>query len=81
MFQVRSLIISAFASGFGLCSVFFAFFTMTARLSFLTFFQFLLTISFFVINFIFTIRTYNIIAKQLNIKSKSKAKNTRLSDH
>jgi len=74
MSKVRLLLLSSFASGFGLCSIILAMFTMTSRLSFTSFFTFVLTLVFFVINLLFALHYYTSITKQLSLRGKRKAK-------
>ena len=74
MSKVRLLLLSSFASGFGLCSVILAMFTMTSRLSFTSFFTFVLTLVFFVINLLFALHYYTSITKQLTVRGKRKAR-------
>jgi len=74
MSKVRLLLLSSFASGFGLCSIILAMFTMTSRLSFTSFFTFVLTLVFFGINLLFALHYYTSITKQLSIKGKRKAR-------
>jgi uncharacterized membrane protein len=68
------LLLSSFASGFGLCSIILAMFTMTSRLSFTSFFTFVLTLVFFVINLLFALHYYTSITKQLSVRGKRKAR-------
>ncbi|UNU18223.1 hypothetical protein D0A34_04510 [Microcoleus vaginatus PCC 9802] len=74
MSKVRLLLLSSFASGFGLCSIILAMFTMTSRLSLTSFFTFVLTLVFFGINLIFALHYYTSITKQLSVKGKRKAR-------
>ena len=74
MSKVRLLLLSSFASGFGLCSVILAMFTMTSRLSFTSFFTFVLTLVFFVINLLFALHYYTSITKQLSVRGKRRAR-------
>jgi len=74
MSKVRLLLLSSFASGFGLCSIILAMLTMTSRLSFTSFFTFVLTLVFFGINLLFALHYYTSITKQLSIKGKRKAR-------
>ena len=74
MSKVRLLLLSSFASGFGLCSVILAMFTMTSRLSFTSFFTFVLTLVFFVINLLFALHYYTSITKQLTVRGKREAR-------
>ena len=74
MSKVRLLLLSSFASGFGLCSIILAMFTMTSRLSFMSFFTFVLTLVFFVINLLFALHYYTSITKQLSVRGKRKAR-------
>jgi hypothetical protein len=74
MSKVRWLLLSSFASGFGLCSIIFAMFTLTSRLSFTSFFTFVLTLVFFGINLLFALHYYTSITKQLSVKGKRKAR-------
>jgi len=74
MSKVRLLLLSSFASGFGLCSIILAMFTMTSRLSFTSFFTFLLTLVFFVINLLFALHYYTSLTKQLSVRGKRKAR-------
>jgi uncharacterized membrane protein len=68
------LLLSSFASGFGLCSIILAMFTMTSKLSFTSFFTFVLTLVFFVINLLFALHYYTSITKQLSVRGKRKAR-------
>ena len=74
MSKVRLLLLSSFASGFGLCSIILAMFTMTSRLSFTSFFTFVLTLVFFVINLLFALHYYTSLTKQLSVRAKRKAR-------
>jgi len=74
MSKVRLLLLSSFASGFGLCSIILAMFTMISRLSFMSFFTFVLTLVFFVINLLFALHYYTSITKQLTVRGKRKAR-------
>ena len=74
MSKVRLLLLSSFASGFGLCSIILAMFSMTSRLSFTSFFTFVLTLVFFVINLLFALHYYTSITKQLSVRGKRKAR-------
>jgi hypothetical protein len=74
MSKVRLLLLSSFASGFGLCSIILAMFTMTSKLSFTSFFTFVLTLVFFGINLLFALHYYTSITKQLSVKTKKKAR-------
>jgi hypothetical protein len=74
MSKVRLLLLSSFASGFGLCSIILAMFTMISRLSFMSFFTWVLTVVFFVINLLFALHYYTSITKQLSVRSKRKAR-------
>ncbi|WP_040484172.1 hypothetical protein [Lyngbya aestuarii] len=73
MSKVRLLILSSFASGFGLCSIVFSIFTMASEFSFGTMFRFLLTAIFFGINLLFTIHYYALMLRDL--KRLSRAQN------
>jgi hypothetical protein len=74
MSKVRLLLLSSFASGFGLCSIILAMFTMISRLDFMSFFIWVLTVVFFVINLLFALHYYTSITKQLSVRSKRKAR-------
>jgi len=74
MSKVRLLLLSSFASGFGLCSIILAMFTMSSRLSFTSFFTFVLTLVFFGINLVFALHYYTSLTKQLSVKNKRKAR-------
>jgi len=74
MSKVQLLLLSSFASGFGLCSIILAMFTMTSRLSFTSFFTFVLTLVFFGINLLFALHYYTSITKQLSVRGKRKAR-------
>jgi len=74
MSKVRLLLLSSFAAGFGLCSIILAIFTMISRLSFTSFFTFVLTLVFFVINLLFALHYYTSITKQLSVRGKRKAR-------
>ena len=71
MSKVRLLIISSFASGFGLCSIVFAIFTMVSLFNFGSVFRFLLTLIFFCANIVFTSHYYNLMLKDLKIKNRA----------
>lgn len=83
MSKVRLLILSSFASGFGLCSIVFSVFTMAAEFSFGTIFRFLLTTIFFGVNLLFTVYYYGLMIrdfKMLNrVKNEIKQVNSNLS--
>ena len=74
MSKVRLLLLSSFASGFGLCSIILAMFTMISRLSFMSFFTLVLTVVFFGINLLFALHYYTSITKQLSVRGKRKAR-------
>jgi len=74
MSKVRLLLLSSFASGFGLCSIILAMFTMISRLTFMSFFTLVLTVVFFVINLLFALHYYTSITKQLSVRGKRKAR-------
>ena len=74
MSKVQLLLLSSFASGFGLCSIILAMFTMTSWLSFTSFFTFVLTLVFFGINLLFALHYYTSITKQLSVRGKRKAR-------
>ena len=74
MSKVRLLLLSSFASGFGLCSIILAMFTMISGLSFQSFFTLVLTVVFFVINLLFALHYYTSITKQLTVRGKRKAR-------
>ena len=74
MSKVRLLLLSSFASGFGLCSIILAMFTMISQLSFMSFFTLVLTMVFFVINLLFALHYYTSITKQLSVRGKRKAR-------
>ena len=78
MAKVRLLILSSFAAGFGLCSIFFSIFTMMSEFNFSTVFRFLLTFVFFVINFLFTLHYYGLMLKAFKLIHKIKAQLKRL---
>lgn len=74
MSKVQLLVLSSVASGFGLCSSIFALFTMTSGLSLMSFFVFILTLLFCLINVFFALHYYTLIYKQLNGKNKGKSR-------
>ncbi|MCU0542838.1 MAG: hypothetical protein MUE44_11680 [Oscillatoriaceae cyanobacterium Prado104] len=74
MSKVQLLVLSSCASGFGLCSVILAIFTMTSKLSFGSFFTFILTLVFFAINLLFALHYYTAVVRQLSIKGKKRAR-------
>ena len=74
MSKVRLLVLSSCASGFGLCSVIFAIFTMSSRLSIGSFFTFILTLIFFTINLLFALHYYTSVVKQFSVKGKRKVR-------
>ena len=71
MSKVRLLIISSFASGFGLCSIIFAIFTMFSLFSVGSVLRFLLTLSFFIANVIFMAHYHSLMLKDLKVMSKA----------
>jgi uncharacterized membrane protein len=71
MSKVRLLIISSFASGFGLCSIIFAIFTMFSVFSVGSVLRLLLTLGFFVANVIFMAHYHSLMLKDLKIMSKA----------
>jgi hypothetical protein len=71
MSKVRLLIISSFASGFGLCSIVFAIFTMVSAFNLGSVFRFLLTLGFFAANIIFMAHYYSLMLKDLKIMSRA----------
>lgn len=78
MSKVRLLILSSFASGFGLCSIVFSIFTMISEFSVATVFRFFLTLLFFGINLVFTLHYYNVMMKEFKLISKIKSEMKRL---
>jgi hypothetical protein len=74
MSKVQLLVLSSAASGFGLCSSIFALFKITSGLSLMSFFVFILTLGFCVINVFFTLHYYTFIAKQLSAKNRGKSR-------
>lgn len=74
MSKVQSLFLSSFASGFALCSVVFAIFTMTSGLSFMSFFRFVLALLFLGINLLFAVHYYTAMSKELNFRNRNKAR-------
>lgn len=78
MAKVRLLILSSFAAGFGLCSIVFSIFTMMSEFNFSTVFRFLLTLVFFVINFLFSLHYYGLMLKEFKQINKMKARLKRL---
>ncbi len=71
MSKVRLLILSSFASGFGLCSIVFSVFTMASEFSFGTMFRFLLTLIFFGINLLFTVHYYALMLRDFHRLSRA----------
>ncbi|MGB3533885.1 MAG: hypothetical protein WBA13_10255 [Microcoleaceae cyanobacterium] len=71
MSKVRLLIISSFASGFGLCSIVFAIFTMVSAFNVGSVLRLLLTVGFFAANVVFLAHYYNLMLKDLKIMSKA----------
>ncbi|MCG5061261.1 MAG: hypothetical protein KA714_25660 [Limnoraphis sp. WC205] len=67
MSKVRLLILSSFASGFGLCSIIFSVFTMASEFSFGSIFRFLLTTIFFGINILFTVHYYALMLREFKL--------------
>lgn len=67
MWNLRALLLSSFASGFGLCSVFFAIFTLSSGWTFSNLLRLLLSLIFVLINTVFMIHYYVIISKQVNL--------------
>jgi uncharacterized membrane protein len=74
MSKVQWLLLSSFASGFGLCSIILAIFTMISGLSFMSFLTFVLTLVFFTINLVFALHYYTWISKQLSVQGKRKVR-------
>jgi|JI71714B2RNA_FD_contig_41_2050114_length_1586_multi_4_in_0_out_0_1 hypothetical protein len=65
MSKLQFLVLSALASGFGLCSVVFATFTLFIGLNFWSFFRLFLALAFFGINFLFVAYYYNAVKRDL----------------
>ncbi|NJK36374.1 MAG: hypothetical protein HC920_00540 [Oscillatoriales cyanobacterium SM2_3_0] len=79
MAKVRLLILSSFASGFGLCSVVFALFTLFSGFGIAAVFRFLLTMAFFGINLCFTAHYYSLLLKEMRRINRGKSGERRLS--
>ncbi|EKD11401.1 MULTISPECIES: hypothetical protein [Limnospira] len=73
MLKVRFLTISAFAAGFGLCSIVFALFTVVAELSLAAAIRTILTSLFFGINMVFMLHYYTSIYKEQKLISRLRA--------
>lgn len=67
MWNLRALLLSAFASGFGLCSVFFAIFTLGAGVTFSNVLRLILSIIFMLINLLFVVHYYVMVNKKVNL--------------
>ncbi len=81
MSKVRLLILSSFASGFGLCSIVFSVFTMAAEFSFGTIFRFLLTAIFFAVNLLFTVHYYGLMLRDFKLLHRVKNEIKRVQPH
>ena len=72
MTKLRSLVLSCFASGFGICSMVFAIFTLINEASFSNFLRLILTGLFLVVNIGFTVNYYNLVAREINGGNRSR---------
>ena len=72
MSKLRALVLSCFASGFGICSIVFAIFTLLNEASFANILRLILTSLFLVVNLGFTFNYYNLVAREINGKTKKR---------
>ncbi|MGF1494749.1 MAG: hypothetical protein ACFBSC_20340 [Microcoleaceae cyanobacterium] len=79
MFKVRLLILSSFASGFGLCSIVFALFNLFSEFGVASIFRFLLTSIFFLINLCFTGYYYTLMLRDFRVVHRIKSEVQRIS--
>lgn len=70
MSKLRWLILSSSASGFGLCSILFAIFTVFNELSILNVFVLILVLVFLMLNLVFTAHYFSQISRELYIRNK-----------
>ncbi len=70
MSKLRWLMLSSFASGFGLCSILFAIFILFNELNILNFFMLLLVLAFLIFNLVFTAHYFSLIYRELYIRNK-----------
>ncbi len=70
MSKLRWLILSSSASGFGLCSVLFAIFTVFNELSILNVLVLILVLVFLMLNLVFTAHYFSQISRELYIRDK-----------
>ena len=70
MSKLRALVLSCFASGFGICSIVFAVFTLLNEANFANILRLILTGLFLIVNVGFTLNYYNLVAKEINGKNK-----------
>lgn len=65
MSKLNSLVLSCFASGFGICSIVFALFTLINQLNFSNIVRLILTSLFLVVNLGFTLNYYSLVAREI----------------
>jgi len=68
MSKLRALVLSCFASGFGICSIVFAIFTLLNEGSFANVLRLILTSLFLLVNLGFTLNYYHLVAREINAK-------------
>lgn len=66
MSKLRALVLSCFASGFGICSIVFAIFTLLNEANLSNILRLILTSLFLVVNLGFTLNYYNLVAREIN---------------
>ncbi len=70
MSKLRWLILSSFASGFGLCSILFAIFTLFHELSILNLLMLFLVLAFLMCNLVFTAHYFYQVSRELYVRNK-----------
>lgn len=72
MSKLRALVLSCFASGFGICSIVFAIFTLINEVNFSNILRLVLTGLFLAVNVGFTLNYYSLVAREINGKNRVK---------
>ncbi|NEP46545.1 MAG: hypothetical protein F6K35_48055 [Okeania sp. SIO2H7] len=76
MSKLRALVLSCFASGFGICSMVFAIFTLVNEASFSNVLRLILTGLFLLVNLGFTVNYYNLVAREISGVNRSRRTGT-----
>ncbi|MDY6802728.1 MAG: hypothetical protein SXA11_02840 [Cyanobacteriota bacterium] len=71
MSKLRALVLSCFASGFGICSIVFAIFTLINEVNFSNILRLVLTGLFLAVNIGFTLNYYSLVAREIHGKNRA----------